>query len=352
MEPKYNLYYLYTDNKYFVGKLKKYLNENFDMTPSKYWNKGINQQNKDEFIKLYDLVNMRIKYYNNILDGYYKKGYISDKGPEMSNKTNINKLNSNKNIKSNVKNASNEDKIMLLINIFFEDKNNKNNKSNKKKPQWLKYWQLFALLLQILNNEIDIDILFDLLKKKDINYQLYTNILDTCRKNYKIVRDKYSNELKKCSNNSKLDTCDSFFKYLRAEYCIKDKRKNISQTYSDKCGEVHELDNNKKNIIINECKQYEGNKNTYPKCVKNVLCDFIVYCTSNEELKKSKSIDIIKKNIEYIILYYTILSYQYYKILEYMRNIGYEQGGEILNQNDYNVLSKFTQAYSYVDEYE
>lgn len=316
MEREFEFYSLYDANKTFMTNLKKKIDE-FGITSQKIWPKTITNENKNDFMKTYKLINSKIVHYNKKIKQFYTNSSSNITTPEIS------QVNTD-----NMRNANIKDVIVLLMDIFFKSTNKNNTKSKK----WLDYWQIFGMLLLIFDNKKSLKDLYNL--DKEYDYKLYQNISKILKMNYPKLK-MYMPE--NCTIGNKNLVCPTLFRYLKTKYCSTNN-KNTSKLLTQKCEEeIHQLKIGKN---ISETCGYLAGKNK-DQCSSNILCEYIIYCTSKKELNNYQN--IINKMVGYMILYYNMLANQYYQVAYQLQDKGYAT--DFMTQSNYNDLSKIEQPY-------
>lgn len=309
-------YTLYYDNKKFVNQLKKVIEQKYNLTTRQVWSQSVTKDNKAEFMRVYQIMNERVKYYN------YKINQYFDQRSSNSEK-NFNK-NQNKILGKHMQNADMKDKVEIVKNIFFKGQN------RPREKLWLKYWQLFGLALLVLDNKLDVSIFDDLYEK--YSYDIYQKVNKIMIKNFtSIVGSNYSSNV-----------YPDFFNYLKNIYCGSSEQELMQKFSKVTQRAIHQLSSQEKNAITERCGVYPDDKNEIlkSKCTKNMICSFIIYQQSKEQLKYPEYQIMATTIRNNILLYYITLVVIYSKIVNDLYQKANQKYEIFSTANDQKILNQ------------
>ena len=283
----YNIYSTYI-NSIIKYELKKMIEKYYKLTVNDIWNKLLTDDNKGEFLNILETIYNRINLYDNKINKF------------LGQKGNNSKKNSGN--KSDFKNSNITDVFDIVLFLF--EKGGQNNNKNR----WKEYWQIFGLVLLILDNEIELSFLNN--TQKLYTYDIFDKILNDVlseKKNWIKIKNLLGSEY------------NSFFDYLSKKYCGVTYKDLITNLPKSTGKEVHQLTENIQNKIKNRCKIFEGSK-IDPTCTNNMVCNFIIFNKSKGELESDRYQSVIKDMIERVLVYYVTLAKIYSEIAIDLRN--------------------------------
>jgi hypothetical protein len=284
-------------------KLRTFLINEFNLTSQNLYNTSITSENMNDFMNTVDTVHNRIKYYDNRLSG---------KPNNNSNNTNGTKF----------RNSNIEDKIKIAKFLLGD-------------RDIAEYWQIFGIVLYVLNNKLELDNLKNIGEK--YTYDIFNKIL---------TDQQIWIEIKKKLGG----TNDNLFDYLSGKYCGNTSANLINKLPKSTGNAIHQLTKNMQNKIKDKCDVYEGSK-LDQQCVDNMVCNFIIYHQSLKELKTAKYEMILGEIYDNIVVYYITLAKIYSEIFinlreRYQKTQNLKRTGEQIKE-DYKKLNRPVSKFMY-----
>lgn len=312
----YNIYLIYKKYSRIIDELIRMIEKEYKLTFIDIWNKQLTDDNKDEFFNILETIYNRINLYDNKINKF------------LGQKGNNSKKNSGN--RSNFKNSNITDVFDIVLFLF--EKGGQNNNKNR----WKEYWQIFGLVLLILDNEIELSFLNN--TQKLYTYDIFDKILNDVlseKKNWIKIKNLLGSEY------------NSFFDYLSKKYCGVTYKDLITNLPKSTGKEVHQLTKNIQNKIKNRCEIFEGSK-IDPTCTNNMVCNFIIFNKSKGELESDRYQSVIKDMIERVLVYYVTLAKIYSEIAIDLRNTynnAIRAKSITVSQNDYKKINRQVSIY-------
>jgi hypothetical protein len=322
----YNIYLIYQNSRIKKDELKRMIEKECKLTSNDIWNKQLTNDHKNEFLNILETIYNRINFYDNKINKF------------LGQKGNNSKKNSSN--KSNFKNSNITDVLDIALFLFKEGGQQLSNENKKMlKNRWKEYWQIFGLVLLILDNEIELSFLKN--TQKLYTYDIFDKILNNVLSN-----EKNWNKIKPLLD----DQYNSFFDYLSKKYCGVTYKDLITNLPKSTGKNVHQLTKNIQDKIKKQCEIFEGSK-IDPTCTNNMVCNFIIYNKSKKELESDRYQSVIKDMIEKMLVYYVTLAKIYSEIATNLRNTynnAIKTRSITVSDNDYKKINRQLSKYMYL----